>query len=206
MKLFNWLVILLVIVEVSCAQSSDPPRKMVGGPCEGCEAAFEHPRLLFSSDTIVGYHEFSNPMKVSGTVYHLDGKTPAEDIIIYAYQTNPDGVYVGEDEGSIWAKRHGKHRGWVKTDQKGHYSFYTFMPGSYPGRNEPAHIHLTILEDGKTPYYIDDILFDSDPLLDERKRTQLKERSGSGICRIDTVHGLMSVRRDITLGLNIPGY
>lgn len=206
MKLFNWLVMVLVIVEVSCGQTSDPTLKIVGGPCEGCEAALEHPKTLHNSDTIAGFHLFENSLILSGIVYEIDGVTPAQGIIIYAYQTNPDGVYNGNADGTYWARRHGKHRGWVKTDHNGEYSFYTFMPGSYPGRDEPAHIHLTILEDGKTPYYIEDVLFDDDVLLTREKRERLRNRGGSGISRIDTINGLQHVRRDIILGLNIPGY
>ncbi len=43
-------------------------------------------------------------------------------------------------------------------------------PAAYPGRTDPAHIHITIKEPDKSEYYIDDFLFDDDPLLIEHER------------------------------------
>ena len=32
-------------------------------------------------------------LKITGIIYKKDGKTPAKDVILYAYQTNEKGIY-----------------------------------------------------------------------------------------------------------------
>ena len=48
-------------------------------------------------------------------------------------------------------------------------------------RPEPEHIHLTVKEPGKNEYYLDDYLFEDDPILTDQKRKLLSNRGGSGI-------------------------
>jgi len=40
-----------------------------------------------------GYIETDPKLKISGTVYNSDGKTPAENVILYVYHTNRDSKY-----------------------------------------------------------------------------------------------------------------
>ncbi|MTB53843.1 intradiol ring-cleavage dioxygenase [Lewinella sp. W8] len=205
-----WAVLPLIILCVSCQAQQSPAaeiRRIVGGPCEGCEAAFEYgEQALAAIDTIPGFEAHSPKMEVFGTVYREDGTTPAAGIVIYAYQTNREGEYVAAKSASGWGRRHGQHRGWVKTGPDGQYRFYTFRPGGYPGRDEPEHIHLTILEPGLAPYYIDDVVFTDDPRLTEQKLAALRNRGGSGVVTPKTGSGMLRVRRDIVLGRNIPAY
>ena len=70
----------------------------------------------------------------------------------------------------VGQRQHGYIRGWVKTDVNGFYKFYTLVPASYPNSNNPKHIHPTIKEPGKTAYWIDEFVFDDDPLLPEEER------------------------------------
>jgi protocatechuate 3,4-dioxygenase beta subunit len=79
-------------------------------------------------------------------------------------------------------------------------------PGTYPTRDEPDHVHATILEPGLDAYYIDDFVFDDDPLLTSAKRRSLENRCGSGVLRMVKVGGLLVGERDIILGRNIPGH
>ena len=103
---------------------------------------------------------------VTGTVFQIDGKTPAPNVIIYYWQTDHEGYYSPKDGMDEQAKKHGHIRGWVKTDIEGKYSIYTIRPSPYPNEVLPAHIHLSIKEPGiKNEYYTDDINFDDDPLL-----------------------------------------
>ena len=46
-------------------------------------------------------------------------------------------------------RRHGYIRGWMKTNEKGQYRFYTLKPASYPNSTAVKHIHPTIKEPGK---------------------------------------------------------
>ena len=68
--------------------------QVVGGPCEGCEAVLEYgDRKLSPSDTLPEFEKHTEKMYVTGIVYQADGKTPAANVIIYAYHTNEEGIY-----------------------------------------------------------------------------------------------------------------
>lgn len=203
------LVILLVCGFSSCskAQESKNQRKAVGGPCEGCEAAFEYGDLeLTSTDTLPDYEKGSPKITLSGTVFHKDGKTPAENVVLYVYHTDRNGIYPKRGSEKGWARRHGYLRAWLKTDASGKYSFHTVRPASYPNGSAHEHIHITVLESDKAPYYIDSYVFDNDPLLTAQERKRFKNRGGSGIIRLTQDGHLFTGHRDIILGQNIPDY
>jgi protocatechuate 3,4-dioxygenase beta subunit len=142
-----------------------------------------------------------------GTIFYKDGKTPAKNIILYVYHTDQKGVYPTKGNETGWARRHGYLRGWIRTGPDGKYNFFTLKPAHYPGGGNPAHIHATIKEPGYTAYYIDEILFDDDPVLTKSIRDALADRGGSGVVKAETnKDGLLIAHRDIILGLNIPGY
>lgn len=94
----------------------------------------------------------------------------------------------------------------MKTGKEGKYTFYTFRPGAYPDRNEPEHIHVTVKEPELNEYYLDDFLFDDDPLMTMEVRQRLNNRGGSGIVKPKEKDGILTVERDIVLGENIPDY
>ena len=208
MKYLHSILVLLLIVS-SCqsqTQNSDP-QSIVGGPCEGCEAIFEYgDRQLTSTDTLPDFLQHNPKLKLTGIVYEVDGKTPAEDVILYIYQTDRNGIYAKHGTETGWATRHGYIRGWIKTDRSGKYTFYTFRPGAYPNGVEPEHIHMTVKEPDKTAYYIDEFVFDDDPLLTQEERNGLQKRGGSGIATPRFIDGLLTVERNIILGQNIPNY
>ncbi|RYG20160.1 MAG: intradiol ring-cleavage dioxygenase [Chitinophagaceae bacterium] len=102
---------------------------------------------------------------------------------------------------------HGHIRGWVKTNTDGKYFIYTVRPGTYPTRDEPAHVHLTVKEPKmKKSYYIDDCVFDDDVLLTMAKRKKMENRGGSGVLRLVKKGNLWIGERNIILRLNIPSY
>lgn len=186
---------------------SSSPAILVGGPCEGCEAVHEYgDKQLGPLDTIPGFQANEPKLLITGTIYQADGQTAAAGVILYAYHTNREGIYPSDSTSAGWGRRHGIHRGWIKTDHTGHYEFRTFRPASYPDREEPEHIHLTVLEPGLNEYYLDPVVFDDDPFLTEVKRTTLHNRGGSGIVKLDEEGEMLVGRRDIVLGENIPGY
>lgn len=190
----------------SC-KAQDSADRRVGGPCEGCEAIYEYgEKKLIDVDTLPLFSSTEPKLKLSGTVYKKDGKTPAADVILYIYHTDRTGIYPKKGDEKGWAKRHGFIRGWVKTDEKGRYTFFTFRPASYPGRTEPEHIHLTVKEPGKTAYYLDDFVFEDDPILTSARRAKLSHRGGSGIVKPILSNGIWGIDRDLILGLNIPDY
>lgn len=185
-------------------------QKKVGGPCEGCEAIYESPvsfeRLKAVDNLPDATWKEKKPLGINGIVYKADGKTPAPNVIIYLYHTDETGHYTTKGDEKGWAKRHGYIRGWLRTNEKGEYKFVTLRPVAYPDGSEPAHIHITIKEPGLNEYYIDDFLFDDDPLLTESRRKKLLNRGGSGIVKLIDVGNMYKASRNIYLGQNIPNY
>ncbi len=181
---------------------------LIGGGCDGCELMYNGmPSNIHSIDTSPGWYEKGQKLLITGTIFEIDGRTPAANIIIYYWQTDNNGYYSpikGMDENT---KRHGHIRGWVKSDENGKYSIYTIKPIPYPNENIPAHIHTSIKEPAiANEYYIDEFVFDDDKLLTSEKRKALENRGGSGILRVLLKDNLQIAEHNIILGLNIPNY
>ncbi len=203
-KIIYWWLLLIISGLISCQGQS---KKHIGGPCEGCEAIFEYGnKRLVPADTLPKFQQNEPKLKVTGTVFKKDGKTPAENVIIYIYHTNRKGIYETKGDETGWAKRHGLIRGWAKTGKNGQYAFYTFRPAAYPDHSEPEHIHITIKEPDKNEYYLDEYLFDDDPSLTQTIRNSLPDRGGSGIVKPKKEGGILTIKRNIILGKNIPDY
>lgn len=208
MKTLNFILVLLLVVS-SCQSQTQKTKtnKIVGGPCEGCEAIFEYgTKTLAPTDTLSGFNLNEPKLRLTGTVLQKDGKTPANNVILYIYHTDKNGIYPTKGNEKGWAKRHGYIRGWIKTNETGKYTFYTFRPAAYPNRREPEHIHVTVKEPGKNEYYIDNFFFDDDTILTQERRNLLHNRGGSGIVKPVLKDGILTVNRNIALGLNIPNY
>ena len=190
---------------VTTAYAAEP---IVSLPCEGCEAVFDgKPAQLASAARIAPGREPGQALLLSGQVRNAAGKA-VPGVIVYAYQTDRGGVYPRDPRLSGAAARHGRLRGWAVTDAQGRYSFRTIRPGGYPTSDEPQHIHMHAIEPGRCTYYLGDVLFDDDPRLTaERRARQRSAYGGNGIAHPqgDARTG-WSVRRDIVLGLNVPGY
>lgn len=184
--------------------------RKVGGPCEGCEAIHESPapfEELKETAVLPGATwNGRKPLGINGIVYKADGKTPAPGVIVYVYHTDDKGYYTVKPGAKGWEKRHGSIRGWMKTNEKGEYKFVTMRPAPYPDRSEPAHIHITVKEPGLREYYLDEYLFDDDPLLTKNYLAKLKNRGGSGVLRLKDVGNMYKAERHIYLGRNIPDY
>ncbi len=192
----------------SQAPKQNDSKKIVGGGCDGCEIMYVGiPENIESVDTSVGWSEIGQKLLLTGTVYKIDGKTPAGNVIIYYWQTDNNGYYSPIKEMDEKAKRHGHIRGWIKTDKNGNYSIYTIKPSPYPNDNIPAHIHLSIKEPNiDNEYYIDDFVFDDDKLLTVEKRKALENRGGSGVLRVLIANDVQIAEHNIILGLNVPDY
>lgn len=205
-KLINIAIIALTIY--SCqSQTKDETTKIVGGRCEGCEALYEYgDKKLSNTDTLPKFEASEPKLKITGTVYQKDGKTPASNIILYIYHTNENGIYETKGDEKGWAKRHGYIRGWIKTNSDGTYTFYTFRPSSYPNTSAPQHIHMTVKEPNTNAYYVDDIMFEDDKFLTNEFKERLGQRAGSGVVLPKMENGILHVKRDVVLGRNIPDY
>ena len=169
--------------------------------CEGCEGVFETNLNSLSSSARIGpAGEPGEPLLLAGTVYQSDGKAPASGVVIYAYQTNVQGLYANGTNASEWSRRHGKLRGWLKTNADGRYSFETIKPAPYPNENLPAHVHFTVLEPGRRAYWIDDIVFDGEFGVTAEYRRAMVNQGGNGIVKLTrTASGMLVAQRDIVL-------
>lgn len=203
------LFLLLALLNNACGQQSRRNATgKIGGGCEGCEAIHETPipfNKLSWTDTLPGFNEPGPKLVISGVIYQPDGRTPAPNVVLYIYHTDQTGNYPSRNETG-WGKRHGYIRGWVKTNQKGQYRFYTLRPASYPNSHAPQHIHPTIKEPGLNEYWIDDFLFDDDPNLSAAERSRPQPRGGNGIMKLVLRDGILYGERDIVLGKNVPGH
>jgi protocatechuate 3,4-dioxygenase, beta subunit len=211
---FIFLVIVTAFL-LSCngqtpANLKIPSKKsgVVGGPFENGEFLYiGMPENIKSIDTSVGWSQNGQKLLITGTIYKLDGKTPAPNVILYYYHTDVNGFYASKEGLDPRVVRHGYIRGWVKSDANGKYAIYTVRPAPYPNSNFEAHIHPAIKEPNiDKEYYIDEFVFDDDKLLTGEKRRRLENRGGSGILRLFKRGDLQIAEHNIVLGLNIPNY
>jgi protocatechuate 3,4-dioxygenase, beta subunit len=217
MKCFQTLLALFLATSIcSCQQTTSkntgqPAGKevKVGGGCEGCEAIYETPvpfEQLNEVDTLPDFNEPGPKIEISGIIYKADGKTAAPGIVLYVYHTDQKGIYAKNGGEKGWAKRHGYIRGWIKTNEKGEYRFYTLVPASYPNSSNPKHIHPTIKEPGFSEYWIDEFVFDDDPLLPDKERNRAQPVGGNGVLKTIMKDGMLRATRNIILGLNVRDY
>jgi protocatechuate 3,4-dioxygenase, beta subunit len=201
MKTISITLLLCAGMAIACTAQKE---RSVGGPCEECDLMYAGIPKIIAAETALIKNEPGEPMIIEGTIFKKDGKTPAPNVILYVYHTDAKGYYSnipGEKE-----IRHGHLRGWMKTDAEGHYKFLSIRPAPYPQGKDPAHIHPIIKEEGMTLYYIDEFLFEDDPLLTEKVRSSQEKRGGNGIIQLTKKDGRWYGKRDIILGQNIPGY
>lgn len=182
------------------ASSAAPPRTDLYA-CDGCEAVFERKvGDLSPVARIAAPDEPGERLIVTGRVTLPDGKTPAADVVLYAHQTNAEGLYAGGNPDGSGSERHGRLKGWVKTDAEGRYRFETIKPAPYPTMTMPAHIHIYVAEPGREAYYIDDVVFDGEFGVDASYRANQELRGGSGIVSLlRDEKGVLLARRDIIL-------
>jgi len=205
---------ILALSHVNCQQpahhqkATSQPDRPVGGPCECCEAWKDGlPEPLSWETTIAPPGEPGERLEISGTIFKLDGRTPAANTILYVYHTDAEGNYSDGPDHSTCANRHGHLRGWMKTGADGRYRFLTIRPASYPGTTFEQHIHPIIKEPGLKEYWIDEFVFDDDPNLTEKIKQRAQGRGGDGILTLKkNEDGTWVGKRDIVLGLNVPGY
>ena len=187
-----------ILVRDGGAQPAGEPAVPVAA-CEGCGAA-DAPAALSWEARIAPSGEPGTPLVVTGVVYRPDGRTPATGVLVYVYHTNAAGVYPPRAGAVGNAQRHGYLRGWLRTDAAGRYRLTTIRPAPYPGRDSPAHIHLTLTPPGGEERWIDSIVFDDDPLLTPRRRAELRNVGGSGVVRVTRGQdGVLSATRPIVL-------
>jgi protocatechuate 3,4-dioxygenase, beta subunit len=172
--------------------------------CEWCGAS-EAPGNLTSLAVLAGPDEPGERLVLRGTVLAPDGVTPVRGVLLYAYNTNAAGIYPkrGNDTGN--GRRHGYLRGWLISDEQGRFEIRTILPGHYPGRDSPRHIHMTVTEPGRPEYWISDVNFEGDPRLTKEMLARRSGRGGPGVVATSRgTGGELIARRDVIL--EKPGY
>jgi protocatechuate 3,4-dioxygenase beta subunit len=190
-------------------QISAPRERIVGLPCEGCEIVFAgRPAVIPAQARIAPAGSAGTPMRIEGRVLDAAGR-PVAGIVVYGYHTDAAGHYPGRGRSSDpGIAEHGALRGWVRSDAQGHWRFDTIRPGGYPGRVDPEHVHLHVIEPGRCTYYIDEITFSDDPRNHAPDAATIAAaRGGSGyVTPKRAADGSWQIAHDIVLGRNVRGY
>lgn len=160
-------------------------------------------KQLNNTDTIPDFTSRSNKLKITGTIYENDGVTPAKNVLLFIHQADEDGNFELKRHNK---KRYVKHRGWIRTDANGRYTFYTFVPGKYMFGNELTQILPIIKEPNKPEYKIESFVFDNDPLLTKSCRSKIEQTNPNRIIKLDKKEGLFVANRDIVLGKELEIY
>ena len=120
--------------------------------------------------------EAGTPIVISGTV--SDGSGVLRGASVYVYQTDARGYY---DPANPRASDRPRLRAYMRTDAQGRYEFRTIRPGSYPGTNNPGHVHYHVVAPGYRERVFE-IVFEGDSLIPPQWREQAKsEDSGVAI-------------------------
>ena len=164
---------------------------------------YDHEGMVLSSEaTIVDYDQKTDQLQITGVVYESDGVTPAKDVVIYLYQHDENGEFQFEEENG---KKRLRHRMWIKTDDKGRYTFNTFMPGqaiiplNYPRRYGPKQIYLVAKTNESKDFNLPAFMFEGDDRLSKSCIKRLKRKGVDCILSPQNENGKMVARKNITL-------
>jgi protocatechuate 3,4-dioxygenase beta subunit len=148
-----------------------------------------------NSIVIAGPDEPGTPLVVTGTVYESDGATPIAGARVYVYHTDSAGLYSPTNDNS-----NPRLHGTMRTGSDGRYEFHTIMPGSYPGTNNPAHIHYVVSAPGHRDLTFE-IMFENDPFINDRIRQEARDEHSALVLRklITDGKGRLRCVNDITL-------
>jgi protocatechuate 3,4-dioxygenase beta subunit len=103
---------------------------------------------------------------IDAEICHADGR-PVRNAKVLLYQTGADGLYShvggGDDAARLF--------GYARTDEKGCFEAQTIFPGGYPRTLIPAHLHVTIWEEGEQGRgHRLEFVFDDDPRMSDSAR------------------------------------
>jgi protocatechuate 3,4-dioxygenase beta subunit len=137
-------------------------------------------------------------LRISGTLYHSNGRKPYPGVLMYAWHTDHNGYYSKKGDETGIARVHGYLHGWCITDSNGHYEIISIRPGKYPNNSSPAHIHAALQTPEGASFYINDFVFSDDKLVDAAYLKGLTLSGGDGVIKLkrDT-DGAWTGKRDI---------
>lgn len=154
------------------------------------------PDAVASDARIAPAEEPGVPMVIHGRVMQPDGRTPAANVTVFAYQTDAKGLYDDPANGPhSW-----RLRGWARTDAGGRFVLRTIRPEPYPANRIPAHVHFTIegpdLQRRSTP----ELRFTDDQFVPADQRAA-SERAGTfgNVRPVETRDGVQHVEFNIRI-------
>lgn len=155
------------------------------------EAQRHRPASIASAARIAAPEEPGTPLLIRGRVYQRDGRTPAPNVVVFAYHTDAKGLYNGSRTG--W-----RLRGWAKSDANGRFEFRTIRPGSYPGTRILAHVHMTVEGPNLPRRWAPELNFLDDPFVTASAKERSEAEGTFGSVRPVTVrNGVQSVEFNI---------
>lgn len=124
--------------------------------------------------TIASSHEAGTRITVKGHVVNKKGAAQ-KNILLYFYQTSDYGWYADtaahilEKEGDM---KHARLFGYLKTGDKGEFSFETIRPNGYPKSSITGHIHIQcMVSDSKSLSGPTELHF-----ADDRRMSKLRQK------------------------------
>jgi protocatechuate 3,4-dioxygenase beta subunit len=146
--------------------------------------------------TMVSPGEPGERLALDGTVYGADGLTPLSGVTVYVYQTDARGLYNPEGKFGVAHRL----RGWANTDDHGRYEFHTIKPGHYPSHVAPAHIHMTVCRRDMPEWWLPEVRFEGDPLLNaaDYQTSQIDQQFGN-VRPVTIRNGELRCTRDLRL-------
>ncbi|PKQ46995.1 hypothetical protein [Confluentibacter flavum] len=192
------LASLLSICFTTMAQGIASNANLIADDYKKRSAVYDYSeRTLNNIDSVPDFQAKAEKLKITGTIYQSDGITPAKDVILYIFQPDDKGNYEMKRDAN--RKRYVHHRAWIKTDDDGKYTFYTFMPGKLLRTKELKQIHRIIKEPGKPEQELAPFFFNDDPLIPELTLA-CRAESVKSMLRIEEKDGMFVATKDIKLG------
>jgi protocatechuate 3,4-dioxygenase beta subunit len=147
--------------------------------------------------TLAGPDEPGTRLIISGWAFDPSGVRPAPGVTLYAYHTDITGVYNrrGLQEPRL--------KGTVVTDAQGRFEWRTIRPMPYPGRDNPAHIHVKATGGGYPEQWFE-VLFSDDTILTPQQRAESKAagKFGSIVTTTRNAKGVLHATFNIRLSKN----
>jgi protocatechuate 3,4-dioxygenase beta subunit len=122
--------------------------------------------------------EVGQRLEISFQIVDIAGK-PLSGVKVSAAQTDTTGLY--NPRG--WGRMEPRLSALAWTNREGRITFRTIVPGPYPTRAEPAHIHFTATIDGKPKWRT--LWFEGDPLITAERRLWAERDQETEIVDVD---------------------
>ena len=191
-KILSYFLLILTVSSCMEAQQNRPGvQTLKNDDCDdspdvniGCYF-INMPETLESTMIIPSEGETAEELIITGTIFKVDGKTPYQNVILYAYHTDSKGYYSKSGNETGVQKWHGNLHGWCITDSAGRYTIKTIRPAPYPNNSIPAHIHSAVKLPDNSMLHINDFVFSDDPLINEEYKSSFeREIGGTGIMKL----------------------